>query len=457
MKSKIKATNIQASVSSSVIGSFSGEVLDSNITNKNGLDITAEVMQNVFESEDYKEGIENGWFIGFLGHPEDPDCQDFEHACIVMTEGHIDDDGKCYGTFNLIDTPVGQIVKKFIDAGVTFGISIRGAGDIVGNSVDPETFIFRGFDLVAFPAYPNSIPTFTEIAASTSAEDRKKYQNICAAVMSNLSELNTGASIEVLRSQFAPQSDVYRALTNRAEQLGVNAHSCSAVDAERIQAMTSMYMDAEQRASVLAAENEKLKIQMAQMQSAQRRKIKAIQRITASQRSALTEQLDEVTASRDEAISERDAIMASSRKLKSDLNAAKKNNLIYQRKAESASSDSEHKDERIADLQKQLRETVTASRKAKAAASNRDAELESAQNALIECKKQLRTYQEAYASIYASAMGVNPESISISDSSSVEEVERQIESATNTVNVAVAPDVEMFDFSDEDNGDLITI
>ena len=166
---------------------------------------------------------------------------------------------------------------------------------------------------------------------------------------------------------------------------------------ERIQAMTSMYMDAEQRASVLAAENEKLKIQMAQMQSAQRRKIKAIQRITASQRSALTEQLDEVTASRDEAISERDAIMASSRKLKSDLNAAKKNNLIYQRKAESASSDSEHKDERIADLQKQLRETVTASRKAKAAASNRDAELESAQNALIECKKQLRTYQEAYA------------------------------------------------------------
>ena len=52
---------------------------------------------------------------------------------------------------------------------------------------------------------------------------------------------------------------------------------------------------------------------------------------------------------------------------------------------------------------------------------------------------------------------MNPESISISDSSSVEEVERQIESATNTVNVAVAPDVEMFDFSDEDNGDLITI
>ena len=83
-------TPIKSSVSTSVIGSFSGEVLDSNITNKNGLDITAEVMQNVFDSDDYKEGIENGWFIGFLGHPEDPDCQDFEHACIVMTDMKIE-------------------------------------------------------------------------------------------------------------------------------------------------------------------------------------------------------------------------------------------------------------------------------------------------------------------------------------------------------------------------------
>ena len=158
MKSNVKARSaIKASVNSAIIGSYTGEVLDSEITNKNGLDITRDVMEVVFASDDYKEGIENGWFIGFLGHPEDPDCQDFKNGCIVMTEGHIDDDGKCYGTFNLIDTPVGQVVKKFIDAGVKFGISIRGAGDIIGNSVDPETFVFRGFDLVAFPAYPNSM------------------------------------------------------------------------------------------------------------------------------------------------------------------------------------------------------------------------------------------------------------------------------------------------------------
>lgn len=91
---------------------------------------------------------------------------EFQNGCIVMTDMWIENK-KVYGKFNLIDTPIGQIVKKFIDAGVKFGISIRGAGDIIDNSVDPETFVFRGYDLVSFPAYPDSIPKFTAIAAST--------------------------------------------------------------------------------------------------------------------------------------------------------------------------------------------------------------------------------------------------------------------------------------------------
>ena len=154
------ADKIKATTSSSIIGVYEGEALDAEITNKNGLDITREVIEVVLESEDYADGIKYGWFIGFLGHPEDPACQEFQNGCIVLTDMRIDDNGKVYATFNLIDTPVGQIVKKFIDAGVKFGISIRGAGDIVANSVDPETFMFRGFDLVAFPAYPESIPEF---------------------------------------------------------------------------------------------------------------------------------------------------------------------------------------------------------------------------------------------------------------------------------------------------------
>ena len=74
MKANVKnAKPINAASSSSpILGTYEGEALDTNITNNNGLDITSEVIEAVLESEDYAVGIENGWFIGFLGHPEDP-------------------------------------------------------------------------------------------------------------------------------------------------------------------------------------------------------------------------------------------------------------------------------------------------------------------------------------------------------------------------------------------------
>ena len=130
-----------------VIGTFSGKCCDATVSNNNDMFLGQDLFNNLFQSEEYKRALENGYYIGFLGHPEDPGCMDFEHACIVMTECHMDSNGEIFGTFDLVDTPVGRIVKAFIDAGVTFGISIRGAGDVAGDgTVDPETFVFRGFD-----------------------------------------------------------------------------------------------------------------------------------------------------------------------------------------------------------------------------------------------------------------------------------------------------------------------
>ena len=198
----------------SIIGKFEGECADSNITNLNGLDITREVWETVFGSDEYKNAVQNGWYLGFLGHPDDPNCMDFEHACIVMTSGRIADNGKIYGTFDLLDTPVGRIVKTLQDAGVTFGISVRGAGDIIDNSVDPETFVFRGFDLVTFPAYPESIPTFTAVAASSDVETQKKYKKVCAAIHANISQVTSQAALDVMKTCVASQSVHHNILYN---------------------------------------------------------------------------------------------------------------------------------------------------------------------------------------------------------------------------------------------------
>ena len=51
MKTKIES---QISLKSCILGTYSGECADANITNNNGLDITREVWDEVFKSEEYK-------------------------------------------------------------------------------------------------------------------------------------------------------------------------------------------------------------------------------------------------------------------------------------------------------------------------------------------------------------------------------------------------------------------
>lgn len=161
-----------------VLGTYEGKSADALVENNNQMTLGPKLWKNLFSSDEYKMNLQRGMYIGFLGHPEDVGCQDYQHGCIVMREGkYLDDSGEVWAKFDLIDTPVGRIVKAFQDAGVTFGISVRGAGDIDANGeVDPDTFIFRGFDLVTFPAYNDAVPKFTEIAASEDIDKQVKYK-----------------------------------------------------------------------------------------------------------------------------------------------------------------------------------------------------------------------------------------------------------------------------------------
>ena len=445
-----------------VLGTYEGEVLDTNITNKNGLDITREVMETVFKSKDYQQGIENGWFIGFLGHPEDPNCMEFERGCIVMTDGYIDDNGKVYGTFNLIDTPVGQIVKKFQDAGVIFGISIRGAGDIINNSVEPATFVFRGFDLVSFPAYPESIPKFTSIAASTNLEDRKKYQDVCAAVNENLASIESCSTIDVLQSQFAPQSAEYKALEKQREK--ILCQETFNIDSEKIEAMTTLYLEASADANALAEQVEKLKRDNASTVSACNRKIAAIERITTAQVGDMSRSLDSVTASCDTLRRRTKALSAScdnlrerNERLVDNLKTAQKTNLIYRQRIESSTDELQNKESIISGLKKELRKTVTASSRIESESSNLDEDNKRLRSELHACKNVLRSYQSAYVSIYASALGVNPDSISFSDTTSVSELQKAISGAANTANIPSTVMVEPFYADDMDDDAIISL
>lgn len=407
-----------------VIGIFEGECADSNITNENGLDITRPVWENIFSSESYQQAIDLGWYIGFLGHPKDPGCMDFRNACIVMTEGHIDDNGKVYGKFNLIDTPVGRTVKTFIDAGVTFGISVRGAGDIVNNSVDPDTFVFRGFDLVSFPAFPESIPTFTAIAASSDVESQKKYKAICAAVKENLPNIDSCEAIDILQCQFAEQSDEYKALEDRKREIKCcdssykadedEVSECDDLDItkDKVESMTKLYLEQVEANNRLNNENKILSNKLASKEIETRRKISSISRITA-------DQIKSATDAKDAAEKRCKQLVAASTRMKETISQERSNNLKYLQKISESKNDVESKDSLISSLQSRLNETVNASADAKRRTSNLDEQLKRSRDEVKSCRKMLKEYQDAYAELYSQAVGADLQKVKVTASTSV--------------------------------------
>lgn len=432
-----------------VLGVYEGECADANVTNLNGLDITRQVWENVFESEEYKNAIDKGWYIGYLGHPEDPNCMDFQQACIVMTEGHIDDDGKIYGKFNLVDTPVGRIVKSFQDAGVTFGISVRGAGDIIDNSVDPDTFVFRGFDLVSFPAYPDSVPTFTEVAASTDVEKQRKYKAVCAAVKDNIDGLNTPESIKIVKACFAKQSDEYKELEKRENE--IVASETVDIEDQRVIGLTDLYLSEKLKSEKLEQENKILAAQIKQMESQDKRVIKSMRRIMSSQLAEMDQCV--ATISRKKAKVEK--VLSST---KSELKSIKEDNLKYKHKVEASQRDIRKKDRIISDLRFELDKTVVQASENLDRASNLDETNAKLREDIKAATKLVEEYQDAYAILYSSAVGSQLNDVSIKASTSVDELKSIINRSSSIHPSATITEPTLIDVVDcGEESDLVTL
>lgn len=440
---------------SAILGEYEGECADADITNKNGMDIPREVWERVFNSEEFKTGIKLGHYIGFLGHPEDPGCQDFKNACIVMTEGHLAENGKVYGKFNLIDTPVGRIVKTFQDAGVQFGISVRGAGDVIDNVVDAETFCFRGFDLVGFPAYPNSLPKFTAIAASSDVDKQRKYNAVCAAVSKNLDNITSVNALNAIQSQFAAQSPEFAAIEARKCAITCSEDDSSVVASvteEKLRGMTDLYLSASSRCADLAKECEELRMKAAKAEITAARKVKAVTRIA-------NEQLIVATKLADTATKKNRELVVANRRLKSEVESISDTNLKYNQKMSISAASLAEKERIISELQSKLDETVSEGVESKTRASNLDEKISRLSKQIAAAQSLLIQYQNAYAKLYANAVGANPTNLNITATTSVVEMQRMISGSQNHLAQAITADTALDILSDDDldDGALVTI
>lgn len=107
-----------------------------------------------------QEYIQTNRALGELGHPDTPSIN-LERVCIKIESLREDDSNRFIGKARVLDTPYGNIVKNFIESGVSLGVSSRGMGSLVqsegGLSVVQDDFrLATAADVVADPSAPGA-------------------------------------------------------------------------------------------------------------------------------------------------------------------------------------------------------------------------------------------------------------------------------------------------------------
>lgn len=107
-----------------------------------------------------QEYITTNRALGELGHPDTPSIN-LERVCIKIESLKEDDQHRFIGKAKVLDTPYGNIVKNFIESGVSLGVSSRGMGSLVpgdnGISIVGGDFrLATAADVVADPSAPGA-------------------------------------------------------------------------------------------------------------------------------------------------------------------------------------------------------------------------------------------------------------------------------------------------------------
>lgn len=106
---------------------ISGPFIHTEEANRNGRIYIKEHM--IPEVSRYKtDFIDTRRALGELSHPQGPQINPDKVSHLITKLEFVDN--LCIGEATILDTPNGNIVKSFIDAGVNFGVSTRGLGSI---------------------------------------------------------------------------------------------------------------------------------------------------------------------------------------------------------------------------------------------------------------------------------------------------------------------------------------
>jgi hypothetical protein len=132
-----------------------GIFMQGDIKNRNGRIYPSQILEK--EMNRYNEQfIKTRRALGELGHPDGPQING-DRVSHLITE--MKRDGANFvGKAKILSTPMGQIVKTFVDEGVKVGVSTRGLGSVKpknGIMEVQDDFHLATVDIVTDPSGPN--------------------------------------------------------------------------------------------------------------------------------------------------------------------------------------------------------------------------------------------------------------------------------------------------------------
>lgn len=132
-----------------------GILQKANTLNQNGRIYPQEILER--EVRNYQKFIKENRALGECDHP-DSSVVELKNASHIIREAYMDE-GVCYGTVELLDTPSGKILQSLVESGVTLGISSRGVGSTRREGdydVVQDDFQLICWDYVSEPSTPGA-------------------------------------------------------------------------------------------------------------------------------------------------------------------------------------------------------------------------------------------------------------------------------------------------------------
>lgn len=140
-----------------ILKTIKGIVADCKL-NRNGRIYPRELWQNVINSDYVQELLASKTLFGETDHPAERLEMSLQEVSHCISDIKLDGDN-VIATIDILDTPNGNLISRLLDYGSKIGVSSRGAGDVGSdNVVDPDTYTFVGFDLVARPSCAAAVP-----------------------------------------------------------------------------------------------------------------------------------------------------------------------------------------------------------------------------------------------------------------------------------------------------------